>query len=189
MTIVEAQRDMRRAYVGGGPGAIVSAMVWLSAALAQRNAETAGAFAVLFIGGLFIFPLSLLVSRVLFLRRKEAADNPLGMTALESTIAMIGGLFAAYLFLRHEPAFVFPFAAIAVGTHYFVFKTVYGDKLFWALGAIITALGTWQIAGTTAPGGIALWVAAAELVFGAILTARACGYPPPSGSASPPTPL
>lgn len=34
MSIDEAQRDMRRAYVGGGPGAIVSALVWLAAASA-----------------------------------------------------------------------------------------------------------------------------------------------------------
>jgi len=173
MTVLEAQRDMRRAYVGGGPGAIVSALVWLAAASAQRNTETATAFVVLFVGGLFIFPLSLLVSRVLFRRAKEAAGNPLGMTALESTIAMIAGLFGAYLFLKHDEAFVFPFAAIAVGTHYFAFKTVYGDMLFWALGAVITALGVVQILGHPLPGGVAPWVAAAELIFGTVLTLRA----------------
>lgn len=127
---------------------------------------------MLFAGGLFIFPLSLLISRVLFRREKETAGNPLGMTALESTIAMIAGLFGAYLFLRHDEAFVFPFAAIAVGTHYFAFRTVYGDKLFWVLGAALTAVGLWRILGKPVPGGVILWVAAVELVFGVILTLR-----------------
>jgi hypothetical protein len=172
MNISDAQRDIRRAYVGGGPGVIVSSMVWLTTALAQQRTDTAHAFIVLFIGGMFIFPLSMLVCRVLFGRRKEAKDNPLGMTALESTIAMIGGLLGSWLFLRHDPALVFPFAAIVVGTHYFAFKTVYGDRLFWLLGAIITAIGLWQIFGTQVPGGVILWVAAVEFVFGVILTAR-----------------
>src|SRR3546814_10311314 len=75
------------------------------------------------------------------LREKEASGIPLGATALESTIAMIGGLFAAWLFLPFQPTYVFPLAAIAVGTHYAVFKTVYGDALFWVLGGLITATG------------------------------------------------
>src|SRR3546814_12510337 len=47
--------------------------------------------------------------------------------ALPISIAMIGGLFAAWLFLPFQPTYAFPLAAIAVGTHYAVFKTVYGD--------------------------------------------------------------
>jgi hypothetical protein len=73
--------------------------------------------------------------------RRKAGDNPLGLVALESTVAMLGGLFAAWLFLPVRPGYVFPIAAIAVGTHYAVFKTIYGDRLFWLLGALITAVG------------------------------------------------
>jgi hypothetical protein len=173
MNILEAQRDMRRAYVGGGPGVIVSGLVWMAAAFVQQNRGIGLAFVVLFVGGFFIFPLSTLVSRFVFRRQKEMAGNPLGMTALESTIAMIGGLFGAWLFLKFNPALVFPFAAIVVGTHYAVFKTVYGNSLFWILGAILTAIGVWQILGSPVLGGVALWVAAAELAFGIFLTVRA----------------
>jgi len=173
MNFLEAQRDMRRAYADGGPGVIVSGLVWLAAAFVQQNRGTGLAFVVLFIGGFFIFPVSTLISRFVFRRLKETADNPLGMTALEGTIAMIGGLFGAWLFLKFNPAFVFPFAAIVVGTHYAVFKTVYGNSLFWVLGAILTAVGVWQILASPVPGGVALWVAATELAFGAFLTIRA----------------
>lgn len=173
MTISEAQSDMRRAYVGGGPGAMISAALWLVAALVLQRSDPARAFGVLFVGGLFIFPLSVLVSRALFGRAKQATGNPLGMTALESTIAMIAGLLGAWLFLRLAPAFVFPFAAISVGAHYFAFRTVYGDGLFWALGAALTAIGLCQILGPPVPGGVAFWVAAVEGVFGVLLTARA----------------
>lgn len=173
MTIPEAQADMRRSFVGGGPGVFVSALVWLAAALVQRSQGTATAFGVLFVGGMLIFPLSLLASRLVFRRAREARENPLGMTALESTIAMIGGLFAAWLFLRFEAAYVFPLAAIAVGTHYAVFKTVYGDIRFWVLGAVITAIGLAAIFRLAIPGGPIMAVFVTELVFAVMLTLRA----------------
>ena len=174
MTVEEAQREISRAFVGGGPGVFVSALTWLAAALVQDSRGTGPAFAVLFFGGMLIFPLALVVSRFLFRRAKESADNPLGRLALECTIAMIGGLLAAWLFLPFEPDYVFPLAAIAVGTHYAVFRTVYGDILFWLLGALITAVGLAEIFDLVpVPGGPILAVAAIEAVFAIILTMRA----------------
>jgi hypothetical protein len=174
MTLDDAQHDLRRAYVGGGPGVFVSGLVWLAAGLAERSQGAGPAFAVLFLGGMLIFPASALACRLLFGRAKEAPDNKLGRTALESTIAMLGGLFAAWLFLPFRPEYVFPLAAIAVGTHYAVFKTVYGDSLFWLLGALITVVGFAGIYGVVAlPGGPILAVAAIELGFAILLTMRA----------------
>ena len=174
MNVVEAQRDIGRAYVGGGPGVLVSALVWFGAAIVESDEGVGSAFGVLFLGGMLIFPVSMLICRLLFRRAREAPDNPLGMAALESTIAMIGGLFAAWLFLPFEPNYVFPLAAIAVGTHYAVFKTVYGDRLFWLLGALVTAVGLLEIFDVIEfPGGPIAAVGALELLFALILTARA----------------
>ena len=173
MNIAEAQRDIRRAYTGGGPGLIFSAVVWLAAALAQTSHGTAFAFGLLFIGGMAIFPAGLALSRLVFRRAAETKGNPLGITALESTICMIGGLIAAWLMLPLKPAWVFPLAAIAVGTHFAVFKTVYGDRLFWVLGAALTGIGCYAIFAGPLPFGVGFVVAATEAVFGIILTARA----------------
>jgi hypothetical protein len=173
MIFEEAQRDIRRAYVGGGPGVIVSAIVWFAAAYAEHSRDVRTAFIVLFLGGMLIFPTAMLLARTLFRRAKEVQGNPLGTTGLESTIAMMGGLFAAWLFLPMATRLVLPVAAIAVGTHYAVFKTVYGDRLFWLLGGIVTALGMIDIAVAPLPGGIALCVAVVELTFGVVLTIRA----------------
>lgn len=178
MTVLEAQRDIVRAYVGGGPGVFVSALVWFAAALVEYNKGIGPAFAVLFFGGMLIYPLSAAASRLLFRRARESSDNPLGRVALESTIAMIGGLFAAWLFLPFRPDFVFPLAAIAVGTHYAVFRTVYGDAIFWLLGGIITVVGILGIYEVVAiPGGLILAVGAIELVFAILLTVRARAHP------------
>ena len=174
MEVLAAQHDTRRAYVGGGPGVLVSAMVWFSAGLVEQARGTAPGFGVLFFAGMLIFPLSALISRFGFRRAKAATGNPLGGTALESTVAMIGGLLAAWLLLPLKPSWVFPVAAIAVGTHYAVFRTVYGDRLFLLLAALITGLG---LAGVFAPAvlghSLIFGVASAELVLGVILTVRA----------------
>ena len=171
MTVGEAQAAMRQAYVHGGPGAIVSSLVWFAAALALSRTDHATAFAVLFIGGMLIFPVSALIAKVAFHRSASAAGNPLGLLALESTIAMIGCLLAAWLLLRHNQQFVFPVAAIAVGTHYLPFKTAYGDRTYWLLGAVLTVIGCagiFVVQGQSMA--IILAVAAAELVFGIALT-------------------
>lgn len=173
MTIAEAQADLRRAYVGGGPGAIISALVWLAAAGVLIARGVPAAFGTLFFGGMLIFPVGLVICRQLLRVDGETEGNPLGRSALESTIAMIAGLVAAWLFLPYRPDLVFPLAALAVGTHYFVFRTSYGDPLFWLLGALITGVG---VAGVYVPQlttvALVLAVAAIELVLGAVLTAR-----------------
>lgn len=173
MTLAEAQDDSRRAFVGGGPGAFISGVVWLTAAFITRRHSVGLSFAVLFLGGMLIFPLAQLLSRFLFRRSPAQPDNPLGRVALESTIAMGGGLFTALLFLPLKPAYVFPIAAIAVGTHYAAFRTVYGDYLFWVLGGLITAVGLVDILGhASIPGGPVLAVGMIEVIFAVILTVR-----------------
>lgn len=174
MQIEDAQRDMRRAYLGGGPGAIVSALVWLVAAFVAARQGIAPGFTALFFGGMLIFPISLIICRHFLRAKKEVNGNPLGLIALESTVAMIGGLLAAWLFIGFKPALVFPIAAIAVGTHYAVFKTLYGDPTYWVLAAAVTGVGVFSIFGSAqTPGGLALAVGVIELVFGGLLTARA----------------
>ena len=132
------------------------------------------AFAVLFFGGMLIFPLSQLASRILFRRGPTIRENPLGRVALESTVSVIGGLFAAWRFLPFKPAYVFPLSAIAVGTHYAAFRTVYGDPVFWVPGGLITAVGILDVLRyVNIPGGPILAVGLIEIVFAAILTVRA----------------
>ena len=174
MTITEAQADLRRAYVGGGPGAFVSGLLWFVVAWIEGQHGVRTAFITLFFGGMLIFPLSLAASRLLFRRARESGDNPMGMVALESTIAMIGGLLAAWLILPLKPELAFSLAAVAVGTHYFVFKTAYGDRLYWALAALITAVGLFAIFNVMAiPGGPIVAVGVIEVLFAIVLTARA----------------
>lgn len=58
MEIESAQFEIRRAYMRGGPGAIVSGIVWLIAGIAATNSGIPVGFAVLFFGGMLIFPIA-----------------------------------------------------------------------------------------------------------------------------------
>ncbi|MBO6526230.1 hypothetical protein [Erythrobacter sp.] len=173
MLIVDAQADLRRAYTDGGPGVLISGLVWLAAWFAESRGGIPTGFAVLFFGGMLIYPLALLANRALLRRAGEQKGNPGGPLVMESTIAMIAGLFGAFLFLDHAPELVMPLAAIMVGTHYFAFKTAYGDKAFWLLGAVITLLGFAAIYHfLPLPGSVTLQVAVVEILFGIGLTLR-----------------
>lgn len=174
MQIAEAQADLRRSFVGGGPGVVVSGLVWGVAAAVESAAGVAIAFAVLFLGGMLIFPISLAVSRLLFGRAGLQPENRLSPIALESTAAMIAGLLAAYLLIEYEPRFVFPVAALVVGAHYFAFRTLYGDPVFLLLGALVAAIAlNGAFSWVSLPGGVLWQVAAVEIAVGALLTARA----------------
>lgn len=168
MDVAAAQADIRRAYVGGGPGIVISGLVWSAASLALARNGIAFAFAVLFVGGMLIFPLSKLIVRFGFRRADESAGNPIGRVALESTFAMIGVLLLAWLLLGSRPEAAFPVAAVAIGTHYFPFRTLYGDARYWLLALLVTLVG---LAGLLRPGvPVAPAVALLELLFGVWFT-------------------
>ncbi|WP_298195917.1 hypothetical protein [Novosphingobium sp.] len=170
MIITDAQADLRRAYVGGGPGAIVSGLVWLVAGVATARYGTAAGFVHLFIGGMLIFPLSKLVCRFGFGRANEMSGNPGGTLVLESTAALIGGLCVAWLLLPLRPGMVLPVAALAVGTRYVLFQSAYGDRVYWLLGALISVVA---VTGVLVPASQpwTVWaVAVIELAAGSLIS-------------------
>lgn len=176
MTGIAAQHEIRRAFVGGGPGTIVSAIVWLVAAYVVWRWDVRTGFIALFVGGMTIFPLSQLVCRKFLARPAPSSGNALGMLALESSIAMIALLGAAWLILPFRPDAVFPLAAIAVGTHYFAFATLYGDRTYWLLAALLTVIGTAALlAPTFGTLAVIIAVALVELLVGLFLTMRERG--------------
>lgn len=171
MEIATAQAEIRRAYMRGGPGACVSGVVWLVAAVVGALHGVPLGFACLFFGGMLIFPIGNFLVRTVFRRAPAAKENPGGLTVIETVFPMIGGLFAAYLLIPHRPEFVFPLSAIAVGAHYFGFRSAYGDWTNWVLGGLLCALGVVSIILGVPQGGIVPYlVAGIEIAFGVWLT-------------------
>jgi hypothetical protein len=174
MQIAAAQSDMSRAHVHGAPGVFVSGAVWLVAgALWDRHGVTAG-FSALFIGGILIFPASMLISRVVFRAPAAIRGNPLERLALESTFVLFAGILLAWCFLRVAPELAFPAMAVSIGVRYLIFRSIYGHVLYWVLGAALTAVGALAALALVAlpvnlaliVGGIEIGLSAAILMLG-----------------------
>ena len=167
------QADLRRAYLGGGVGAIVSGLVWLVAALVAQQAGLRTGYLALFIGGMLIYPVSTLFERHVLRVPAEAKGNPGGPLVMETLPAMLGGLLFAFLLIDLRPDWVFAVAAFVVGAHYFPFRTAYGDRTYWVLGGVVAALGAGTIWAGLPPAGMLPWlVAAVEIMGGVFLIAK-----------------
>ncbi|MFO0226921.1 MAG: DUF7010 family protein [Gammaproteobacteria bacterium] len=173
MDINAAQLGMRDSYLRGGPGAIVSGIVWLIAGVVGNNSGIPTAFAALFFGGMLIAPLSTLIVRAVFRREPPKRSNQGSLTVMETTFPMIGGLVAAWLMLPFRPDIVVALAAMAVGTQYFGFRTAYGDWTYWILGGTLVAIGCSSIFfGAPSAYITPFLVSVTEVVFGIWLTQK-----------------
>ncbi len=171
MDIAAAQSELRRAYLRGGPGALVSGLVWLVAGVTATASGVPIGFAVLFFGGMLIFPVATLIVRVFLRRESVRKENPGGLTVIETIFPMIGGLLAAWLLMPSHPELVFPMAAIAVGAHYFGFRTTYGDWTNWVLGGIMCSFGIASIFyGMPTSNIVPYAIACIEIAFGCWFT-------------------
>jgi hypothetical protein len=166
MTLQQLQADMRRGYIWGAPGVVVSGLVWLAAGLVAALHDERTAVWTLFIGASFIFPIGTLVDRLLGAPGTHTAGNPLGRLAMEGTIWMLMCLPAAYLLSLYRMTWFFPAVLMVIGGRYLTFATLYGTMAYWGLGV---ALGGAAMAGvmlTWTPSTAALTGAAIEIVFG-----------------------
>ena len=174
MTLSEYQKELRNSYYGGGIGAIVSGLVWATAAYVAEKSGIKTGFITLFFGGMLIFPVSLVVVSSVLRQPGPSKGNPGGRMVVETLPGMLLGLFLAFLFLEINPQMVFPIAALAVGAHYFSFRSAYGDFTYWVLGGAMMAIGYVGLIGMLAdfPLSVAALIAITEIVFGLLITAR-----------------
>ena len=172
MDFIESQRDMRTAYASGATGVLASGIIWLAAGAVGLAISAYAAMATLFIGGMFIFPLSILLSKLLSASGRHSKQNVLGKLAVETLPTLFGGLLVAFYISQFELDMFFPIVLLAIGARYFVFQTLYGIKEYWVLGGLLmqagmlcAALSAPFIAGAFAGGII-------ELVFAALLLCK-----------------
>lgn len=173
MDIKAAQADLRRAYRGGGPGAIISGIVWAVAGVVAHLHGINAGFATLFFGGMLIFPIGTLLVHTIGKVAGPDPENPQARIVVETVPPMIAMLIAAWLFIPFRPDLVFPLAAIAVGTHYFGFRSAYGMMSYWVLAAIMTIFGALAVFVFPLPATTVIFaIAVIEIAFGIYITAR-----------------
>jgi hypothetical protein len=136
-TFSQAQSDMRKGYANGSIGILVSGFIWLISATVAFQYSAKQAIWTLLIGGMFIHPVGVLLSKIIGLKGSHTKGNPLGNLAMEGTIFMIMCLPIAFgLSLQHAEWF-FQGMLLIIGGRYLTFASIYGSKLYWVLGAAL----------------------------------------------------
>lgn len=141
MTIAQAQSDMRQGYCSGATGILASSLAWFVAAGFAVLASPPQAVWALLVGGMLIHPVGLLLCKLVGSRSIHSKGNPLGLLAGASTFWLIFCLPIAYLLSLWQPGLFFPAMLLVIGGRYLVFSTIYGMRLYWALGLVLAGAG------------------------------------------------
>lgn len=141
MDFIESQKDMNSSYVCGATGVLASGLVWLIAGVIGITISNMASIFALFIGGMFIFPLSIVFSKLMSASGKHSSENSLRLLALETLPVLFGGLLIAFYVAQFKIELFFPIMLLTIGARYFMFQTLYCLKEYWLLGALLMVAG------------------------------------------------
>ena len=141
MDINDSQKDMRLAYMGGASGALISGIIWLVAGIVAVYASKQTSILVFFFGGMLIHPMGIVLSKLFKRTGKHKEANPFAKLAMECTLILFVGLFIAYSVFQIHQEWFYPIMLMIIGSRYVLFQTIYGMKIYWAFGLILTMAG------------------------------------------------
>jgi hypothetical protein len=163
MMVREAQREMRRWFLGGFAGQLVSGALWLISSACATWSGRRTAMLVLVVGGFFIFPLTQLVLRAMG-RTGPRPANPLDLLGMQVAFTVPLGLPLVGAAALQRADWFYPAFMIVVGAHYLPFVFLYGMPQFAVLCGLLVfggvGIGLWTH-GAFALGG---WLTGALLV-------------------------
>lgn len=169
MEISKAQEDMRHAFYGGASGVLVSATAWLLTGIVAINFSELVSIVFLYIAGMFIFPISVVLSKILGRPGTNTQGNSLSFLGLESTGILLFCYPIAYVASLVHIEWFFPAMLIFIGVRYLMFTTLYGSKLYWVFGFSLILAG-YSLAYLRVPFYAGAFVGAAiEYAFGLLI--------------------
>jgi hypothetical protein len=168
MDVAQAQADVRRVYRGGFSGPLVSSLIWFTSAAVFQWGSRSVALALLFFGGMLIFPLSTLVHRIMGGPVSLPQGHPSTGLAMQSAFTVPLGLLVALALGSLEPALFFPASLIIVGAHYLTFISLYGMRIFGALASVLVGVGVLSLFVLPGLREISGWLGATILLVSAI---------------------
>jgi hypothetical protein len=169
MEIIAAQRDVRRVFLGGFPGQMVSSGVWFLSAAAATWYSPSTAILVLVVGGAFIFPLTQLLLRLMGRPASLPKGHPMNALAMQVAFTLPLNFPLIYAATVHHLYWFYPAFMIALGAHYLPFVFLYGMWQFGALAAVLVSSAV--VIGMYPPMAFSLggWLTAATLLIFAII--------------------
>jgi hypothetical protein len=168
MLVSDAQSDIRRGSLSGAPGILASSLAWFVAAFVAWQISPQHAVWALFVGGMLIHPVGLLIATAMGSRGDFTKGNPLGGLAFANTAWLIFSLPLAYAVSLQHIEWFFPAMLLIIGGRYLTFATLFGMRLYWALGLALAGIGFWSGIRLVDPAVVALAGAATELAFAAL---------------------
>lgn len=88
-----------------------------------------------------IHPLGIMLSKLCKRSGKHKKENSLSILALESTVILFVGLFIAYSVFQFRQIWFYPIMLMIIGGRYFIFSSIYGSRIFWLLGFLLSITG------------------------------------------------
>ena len=168
----KAQQTMRANFIDGGPGVIISGLVWIMAAIVTHFHGFQIGIICFFIGGTLIYPLSVVVDNLMKPKDTPKPDPGLMRLAMMTLPILFSGLLLAFMMSKSDPLLFYPIMAVAIGLRYLPFEKLYGLKSYWVLGAVLIAVGAAALLRSgVLPVHMAAGVGVIELGFGAYITA------------------
>ncbi len=165
-SISQAQKEMRKGYGNGALGILVSGLVWLTSAIVAALDSDQHAIWTLLIGGMMIFPISIIFAKLTGIPGNHSKENPLGSLALEGTVLMIMCIPIAFVISLQQTSWFFNAMLLIIGGRYLTFNSLYGIKLYWLLGALLGIAGYLLFIFRVPSFGSALTGAIIEIIFG-----------------------
>lgn len=141
MEIEAAQEELRRAFLGGFVGQLVSGVLWLISATLAVWATQRAAIVFLILAGFFIFPLTQLGLKLVGRAGSVARPNPLGSLGAQVAfvLPLTLPLVAAASLYRLD--WFYPAFMVALGAHYLPFVFLYGMRMFAVLAGALWITG------------------------------------------------
>jgi hypothetical protein len=141
MSLSECQREMRIAFLGGFAGQLISGVIWLLAGILVALQRPGYGMLALFVGSMFIFPLTQAMLRMMGKPARVSSGNKLWGLGTQIAFTIPINFILVYVSTLYRQNLYFPAAMIIVGAHYLPFITLYGMKLFAALSTILVCAG------------------------------------------------
>jgi hypothetical protein len=164
-----AQADMRFGYHSGAPGILASSAAWFAAAIVALQVSPRQAVWVLFAGGVMIHPVSVLLAKLLGRPGRHERGNPLAPLAMATTFWLIFSLPLAYGVSLLRLEWFFPAMLLVIGGRYLTFGSLFGMRIYWALGLGLAIAGYFLGSAQAVPALSAFVGAAIEAAFAVVV--------------------
>ncbi len=139
--IIDEQKEMRIAFLGGFAGQLVSGCIWLIASIISLYVSKQAGMLTLFFGCMGIFPLTQLTLKLMGRNTTVPKENRLWNLGSQIAFTVPINFILVGAIILYQPNWFFPATMIIVGSHYLPFVTLYGMKLFGVLAVFLIMFG------------------------------------------------